>query len=199
MIISKPDDCDCLALLFTHEYTNAKKLHETSQNISQSQIHCSQFPTIYQLLAPNSKISLIFATQMRYKTPIKKVIVFSQWSRKSYAVFASLGKMIKIGQVSADISDRSLAKTTSLNRALNHILSLKKNIAELLEELRQSEGVPDPLIATLGLFLRSLVPFTSVQKEAKPARLVLYNSQNPCFSYHKAWIFLCINMGGSKS
>lgn len=39
--------------------------------------------------------------------------VFSQWSRKNYAVFAGLGKQIKISRVSADISDLALLKTNS--------------------------------------------------------------------------------------
>jgi hypothetical protein len=47
----------------------------------------------------------------RYKT--NKVIVFSQWSRKNYAIFASLGKLIKIGRVSADISQLALQKSPS--------------------------------------------------------------------------------------
>jgi len=128
---------------------------------------------------------------MRYIFPIRKMIVFSQWSRKSYAVFASLGKIIKIAQVSADISDKSLTKTRSLNRSLNYIHGLKKNIAEFLEELRQSEGVPDPVVNILALFLLSLAPFTSVQKVVEPVRIISFNSQNPCFMFHKAWIFLC--------
>lgn len=37
-------------------------------------------------------------------------IIFRQWTRKNYAVFASLGKEISIGHVDVDISDKALIK-----------------------------------------------------------------------------------------
>jgi hypothetical protein len=136
---------------------------------------------------------------MRYVLPIKKLFVFSQWSRKSYAIFASLGKLIKIGKVSAEISDNLLTKSTSLNRSLSQILSFKKKIAKLLEELRQSEGIPDPLITRLELFLRSFVLFTSVQKEAKPVCLVPYNSQKRLSKKYRLIVELVETIRGNQS
>lgn len=44
---------------------------------------------------------------------IKQKIVFRKWSRKAYALFASVGKEVVIGRTSAAISDKSLTKNTS--------------------------------------------------------------------------------------
>ncbi len=43
-----------------------------------------------------------------------KSIRFRQWSRKNYAVFAGLNKVISIGRVKASICDMALLKTNSL-------------------------------------------------------------------------------------
>ena len=39
-----------------------------------------------------------------------KSLIFRQWTRKNYAVFASLGKEISIGHVDIDISDKGFVK-----------------------------------------------------------------------------------------
>lgn len=39
-----------------------------------------------------------------------KVIYFSRWSRKSYAVLASIGKVVHIGNVISKVADLSLIK-----------------------------------------------------------------------------------------
>lgn len=41
-------------------------------------------------------------------------IVFSQWSGKNYAVFASLGKVVKIGVLAIDICMQSIKKSSSI-------------------------------------------------------------------------------------
>lgn len=46
--------------------------------------------------------------QQKYISP--DIIVFSKWSRKEYAIFASLGKLIKIGVLKADICQKALLK-----------------------------------------------------------------------------------------
>ena len=42
-----------------------------------------------------------------------KLAVFSKWSRKNYAIFASLTKVVKIARLSIDICDLSLKKALS--------------------------------------------------------------------------------------
>jgi hypothetical protein len=44
----------------------------------------------------------------------QKQVVFSQWSRKRYAVFASLKKQVKIGHLSVDLCNASLKKSVDL-------------------------------------------------------------------------------------
>jgi len=44
------------------------------------------------------------------KSNIKPVQVFSQWSRKAYAVFASIGRQVQIGHLNFDICVKSLLK-----------------------------------------------------------------------------------------
>jgi hypothetical protein len=56
---------------------------------------------------------------LKYKQVFSDVVVFSQWSRKSYAVFASLKKVVSIGHLSIDICKSSLLKSATLIRLLN--------------------------------------------------------------------------------
>ncbi|MBI9065828.1 MAG: hypothetical protein JEZ09_00970 [Salinivirgaceae bacterium] len=44
----------------------------------------------------------------------KKSLTFSKWSRKGYAVFASLGKVVKIGQLNVEICKQAIKKNTNL-------------------------------------------------------------------------------------
>ncbi len=41
-------------------------------------------------------------------------LIFSQWSRKNYAIFASLRKVVKISSLSVDICNSSLRKNISI-------------------------------------------------------------------------------------
>jgi len=43
---------------------------------------------------------------------LPKSFVFSKWSRKKYAIFASLGKLIKIGNLSTIYCQKALLKST---------------------------------------------------------------------------------------
>ncbi len=47
--------------------------------------------------------------QQKFISPT--IFVFSKWSRKEYAIFASLGKLIKIGVLKADICQKALLKS----------------------------------------------------------------------------------------
>ena len=136
---------------------------------------------------------------MKYVFPIKNVIVFSQWSRKSYAVFASLGKVIKIARVSGDISDKALIKNTSFTHSLNDIVCLKKEIKDLWEELRQAEGIPDALMAQLALLMNYSTMVTSVHAEAEPVVRIRLKNQSPCFMINRTWTFLLVQHGKSKN
>ncbi|MBE9466797.1 MAG: hypothetical protein IMY72_00590 [Bacteroidetes bacterium] len=59
---------------------------------------------------------------MKYQHKInQRSIVFSRWTRKSYAVFASLGKIVSIGHLSFDTCMSFFSKKkTSLNKLINN-------------------------------------------------------------------------------
>jgi len=44
---------------------------------------------------------------------INQSVVFTQWSRKSYAVFSSLGKEIQIGHLDVEICEKAIEKKSS--------------------------------------------------------------------------------------
>ncbi len=54
----------------------------------------------------------------------QKSLVFSKWSRKNYAIFASLKRVVKIARLSVDICSSSLKKNAS------SILVILNNIVE---------------------------------------------------------------------
>lgn len=126
---------------------------------------------------------------MRYTYPIKKVVVFSKWSRTSYAIFASLGKLIKIAHVSADVADKALGKKTSLPYTLTDFSYFKNNPTSILEELWEAKVIPDALMKQLGLLMNFFMLFTSIQKESESASYILFRNQSPCFITIKAWTF----------
>lgn len=43
----------------------------------------------------------------------KNIVVFSQWSRKGYAIFASLKSVVKIGCLTIDLCESALSKSSS--------------------------------------------------------------------------------------
>ena len=42
-------------------------------------------------------------------------LIFRQWSRKKYAIFASLGKEVSIGHVDVDICDKAINKDSNIS------------------------------------------------------------------------------------
>lgn len=59
---------------------------------------------------------------------INKALHFKKWSRKAYASFISISRVVVINHLSANITERLLQKATSPNIASNHcMLSLLKD------------------------------------------------------------------------
>ncbi len=50
-------------------------------------------------------------------------VVFSKWTRKSYAIFSSLKKVVKIAQLSIDVFKSSFTNLPVLSALLNNIES----------------------------------------------------------------------------
>lgn len=67
-----------------------------------------------------------------------KDIRFRRWTRKSYAVFAGLNKVISIGKVKAGICDRTSLKTNSLLVA-NAVFA--GNLLKTFDEAEEAEDL----------------------------------------------------------
>ena len=76
---------------------------------------------------------------MREKYNIsRKNLVFSQWSGKKYAAFASLGRVVVIAHVSADICNASLKKNTSIagfSKVCGYLQNMGDEISNNLQNL----------------------------------------------------------------
>lgn len=86
------------------------------------------------------------------------VVVFSQWSRKAYAVFASLKKVIRIAGLSVDICQSSLLKSSAYLRILAY---------EEKNDFQEDSEIPDDQTQLLlGMWpvlpVFELVPYNGV-------------------------------------
>lgn len=129
---------------------------------------------------------------MKYSFSQKKTVVFSKWSRKKFAIFASLGKLVKIGRVSADICDKALQKTSELTGLSNKTESIKKGQTDTLEDISLIEDVPDglPVLPILSP-LCFLTPVVSVQEGNDPKQrpLSITQAQAQHFLLHGLFLF----------
>jgi len=112
--------------------------------------------------------------QARYISP--DIFVFSKWSRKEYAVFASLGKLIKIGVLKADICQKALLKK---------LVDLKK-IAKFTENLEEDDtalNIADYnslqcILSSLGLSILQTINLATIKKSKEVSPLKKYYSAN---------------------
>lgn len=133
---------------------------------------------------------------MKRKFAHKKVLIFSRWSRKNYATFASLGKVVNIARVSVSVCNQALRKTSVLTGLFNTITIAIKNTIGDFEKLRQSLGIPDLLTLFNLLFLKNIVSTSSLKSNESVLSLHIA-AENPCFISNKAWIF-CFHSNKSK-
>ena len=63
-----------------------------------------------------------------------RVLTFSQWSRKNYAIFVSLKKVIKIARLSVDLCVTALLKGKSSNSQFNFKLEFDKPDEEFVSD-----------------------------------------------------------------
>jgi len=112
--------------------------------------------------------------QGKYISP--DIFVFSKWSRKEYAVFASLGKLIKIGVLKADICQKALLKK---------LVELKKiaNLSEDFEEDEPDLNIADYnslqfLLSSLGLSIFQTINLATIKKSREVNPLKKYYSAN---------------------
>ncbi len=109
------------------------------------------------------------------------IFVFYRWSRKHYAIFASLGRLIKIGVLKADICQKALLKG---------LIDLDK-IAKITADFDEDETTLDTsvhdslqfILSALGLTVFQTFKLTTVKlsKKGNPLRTKLINEYKVCF------------------
>ena len=122
-----------------------------------------------------------FCGMLQYKQIFSNVVVFSQWSRKSYAAFASLNKVVSIGHLSIDICKSSLLKNATLIRLLNLFIS---------DESDADEYDVNELLENSSLFLAEM-PIISAKNDIYiQEKLISNNLRKPIFCSMQSMGFL---------
>ena len=90
----------------------------------------------------------------RFSTIRRHLLSFSRWSRKGYAIFASLGKEVRIAGLAIHICEKALEKSSRKGV----IVSTARSFEREQEEQREEE---DPLWKWEEVGLLSLLPEVS--------------------------------------
>lgn len=93
-------------------------------------------------------------------------IVFSRWSRKSYAIFCSLGKTVKIARLSIDICRMAMMKSA----VLQEIQQLFTSPQSHQDDTTEQESQPLTLLQWM-----LLVPANQTMETNPAGRIILYN------------------------
>ena len=109
------------------------------------------------------------------------IFVFSKWSRKKYAIFVSLGKLIKIGVLKADVCQKALLKRLI---SLGHIAEIKEYFGE--DETALNTSADDSFQFTLSWLGLSIFPAfnlvsNTISKKGNPLRIILFSEYRVCF------------------
>lgn len=81
-------------------------------------------------------------------------LLFTRWTRKSYAIFASLGRVVHIGRLSTDLCDSSLRKSGCSLRKNSHQSAIDGADSDTLGEREEPDR---SVVALLPSVLVSLV------------------------------------------
>lgn len=113
-------------------------------------------------------------------------IVFRQWSGKSYAIFAALGKEVSIGHINADITDKSVLKSKN---GLPNILTAETTFSkdEIDEEVENA-------ILSEEQILSLLVTINS--SDISSGRLPFYQNKNTLsdFAFSGLNVFVVLHL-----
>ncbi len=116
------------------------------------------------------------------KKAYNKPIIFSKWSGKKYAIFASLHRVVNIARISIDICKASLLKSNTLNSLIN--LFEKDNLEE---EDTDWEELQDSLL------LKQLIPSITLDSYISYLKKIFrFNIRRPifCFMQSMGLLFL---------
>lgn len=120
------------------------------------------------------------------------IFVFSKWSRKAYAVFASLGKLIRIGVLKAEICQKALLKgLVDLNRIIKTNEDFDEDETVLDTKIQNSLQF---LLSAMGLSIFQAFRLISLSKEERRLRTKFLSEYKVCFLPNvKNRLFLCHN------
>lgn len=111
----------------------------------------------------------------------KKRIIFSRWSRKNYAIFASLNRVVNIARLSVDICVTSLLKTNTLISSLRGegIDSDYREGDHTFEELQEDQ------------LFSQLLPVVVINPDITPKQEIIHLTipESPYFASCKIWAF----------
>lgn len=124
----------------------------------------------------HASIKTLYLPFMNHHRTIKSgVVVFSQWSRKDYAVFSSLGREVKIGRVSVDISRVSLLKTAVIKE-----LSLTDSY---LPSKKENQDDEEQLLPADQLLLMMLMPELLISDNVHAVRIPIIPTPQRMFDH----------------
>lgn len=119
------------------------------------------------------------------------VVFFSRWSRKNYAVFASLGKHVKIGVLKVDICQKALLK------GLVDIISISKN-TKGTEEDESEVNIADQSILQLSFFVLLILSVfnlnSTLVSRKESLKRHIQKIQSLFFTNVESRLFLCTNI-----
>jgi hypothetical protein len=121
---------------------------------------------------------------MKYQHKInQRSIVFSKWTRKSYAVFASLGKLVSIAHLSFDICMSFFSKKKNRLNVLKNNTELVEN-EDIETEAFFSEWF-EKLLIELGII--------NIDETYNSTKLNIRIWQSPYFTHCRIWTLFLIN------
>lgn len=123
-----------------------------------------------------------FCRLMKYQyKKSNNIIVFSKWTRKNFAIFSSLHKVIKIARLSIDICISSFSKNQSVLCLLNQGISM--DISENDSKEKEAFFSEWFMVLLLGLI--------TIDESYSLTDLHLGTDQSPYFASCKIWTFFC--------
>lgn len=111
----------------------------------------------------------------------KDVIVFSRWSRKNYAIFASLKRVVNIGCLTIDLCKTALLKSPS---ALL-LIKLTGFEEDEISDIKDNETVEN-----LAFFATALPAFCSINDIYHQIENNNYTIRKPIFCHEQSMGFL---------
>lgn len=114
----------------------------------------------------------------QHKKP-NNIIVFSKWSRKNYAIFASLHKVVNIVRLSVDICKSALSKNQSVIHLLNQGTSEDISGNDYREK--------DALFSEWFMVLLLELGIVTVKESYSFTYLHLRTKQSPYFASCRIW------------